>query len=103
MKRTSGVGYRPYVAKSVSYAREVCTGYGPWRLLETIRAYALEILAESGESEQVARRCPEFFRDLVGPAFHGSQEPPAVEETPHLRSASAMLQSLPSHPVKFER
>ncbi len=42
---------------------------GRWRLLETIRAYALEILAESGKSEQVARRCPEFFRDLVGPAL----------------------------------
>jgi predicted ATPase/DNA-binding winged helix-turn-helix (wHTH) protein len=48
---------------------------GRWRLLETIRAYALEILAESGETEQLARRCPEFFPDLVGPAFHGPQEP----------------------------
>jgi predicted ATPase len=33
-----------------------------WRLLETIRAYALEILAESGETEQVARCCAEFRR-----------------------------------------
>jgi non-specific serine/threonine protein kinase len=33
---------------------------GRWRLLETIRAYALEILAEHGETEQVARRCAEF-------------------------------------------
>jgi predicted ATPase len=53
---------------------------GRWRLLETIRAYALEILAESGESELVARRCPEFLRDLVGPAFHGWQKPSAVED-----------------------
>jgi predicted ATPase len=44
---------------------------GRWRLLETIRAYALELLAESGETEQVARCCPEFFRDLVGPATVG--------------------------------
>jgi len=36
-----------------------------WRLLETVRAYALEKLAESGETEQVARRHAEFFRDLV--------------------------------------
>jgi predicted ATPase/DNA-binding winged helix-turn-helix (wHTH) protein len=40
---------------------------GRWRLLETIRAYALEKLAESRETEQAARRCAEFFRDLVRP------------------------------------
>jgi non-specific serine/threonine protein kinase len=34
-----------------------------WRLLETIRAYALEILAESSETDQVQRRCAEFLRD----------------------------------------
>ena len=45
---------------------------GRWRLLETLRAYALEKLAESGETEQAARRCAEFFRDLIGPAMHGS-------------------------------
>src|SRR5262249_16020974 len=32
-----------------------------WRLLETIRAYALEKLAASGELEQAARRHAEFF------------------------------------------
>jgi predicted ATPase/DNA-binding winged helix-turn-helix (wHTH) protein len=45
---------------------------GRWRLLETLRAYALEKLAESGETEQAARCCAEFFRDLIGPAMHGS-------------------------------
>jgi hypothetical protein len=40
--------------------------------LETLRAYPLEKLAESGETEQAARRCAEFFRDLVVPAMHGS-------------------------------
>jgi predicted ATPase len=35
-----------------------------WRLLETIRAYALEKLVESGEAEWVARRHAQFFRDL---------------------------------------
>jgi predicted ATPase/DNA-binding winged helix-turn-helix (wHTH) protein len=53
---------------------------GRWRLLETIRAYALEKLAESGETEQAARRCAEFFRDLVKPAIYGSQEPPTAED-----------------------
>src|SRR5215813_13423791 len=41
---------------------------GRWRLLETIRAYALEKLAESGEAEQSARRQAEFLRDLLGGA-----------------------------------
>ncbi|HWS63881.1 MAG TPA: winged helix-turn-helix domain-containing protein [Steroidobacteraceae bacterium] len=53
---------------------------GRWRLLETIRAYALELLEESGETDQVARRGAEFFRDLVGPAMHGSQVQPTVED-----------------------
>jgi non-specific serine/threonine protein kinase len=35
---------------------------GRWRLLETIRAYALEKLAESGEGEHVARQRVELFR-----------------------------------------
>src|SRR5258706_1836046 len=52
---------------------------GRWRLLDTIRDYALEKLAESGETEQVARRCVEFFRDLVRPAMHGSQAQPTVD------------------------
>jgi non-specific serine/threonine protein kinase len=38
---------------------------GRWGLLETIRAYALEILAESGETEQTVRHCGEFFRNLA--------------------------------------
>jgi predicted ATPase/DNA-binding winged helix-turn-helix (wHTH) protein len=53
---------------------------GRWRLLETIRVYALEKLAESSETEQVARRCAEFFRDLVRPAMHGSQVQPTVDD-----------------------
>lgn len=36
-----------------------------WRLLETIRAYALEKLAESGEYQSAARRHAAYFRDLV--------------------------------------
>jgi len=41
-----------------------------WRLLETVRAYALEALEESGKGQRAARRHAEFFRDLFvsGPA-----------------------------------
>jgi predicted ATPase/DNA-binding winged helix-turn-helix (wHTH) protein len=37
-----------------------------WRLLETIRAYAMEKLIESGEADQSARRHAEFFQSLLG-------------------------------------
>src|SRR5881396_1357103 len=36
-----------------------------YRLLETTRAYALEKLTESGESQPVARRHAEYYRDLL--------------------------------------
>jgi predicted ATPase/DNA-binding winged helix-turn-helix (wHTH) protein len=54
-----------------------------WRLLETIRAYALDKLTESGEAEQVERRRAEFFRDVVGPATYGSRVQPTVEDMAH--------------------
>jgi tetratricopeptide (TPR) repeat protein len=53
---------------------------GRWRLLETIRAYALEKLAESGETEQAARRSAEYFRDLVRPAMYGSHVQPTADD-----------------------
>jgi len=53
---------------------------GRWRLLETTRAYALDKLAQYGEMDQIARRCAEFFRDLLGGGIQGSQEPATVEE-----------------------
>jgi len=67
------------VAKSL-VALDGSTPTGRWRLLETIRAYALERLAESGETEQAARRCAEYFRDLVRPALHGSQVLPTADD-----------------------
>ena len=36
-----------------------------WRLLETVRAYALKKLGEKGETEHAARRHAEFFRDFL--------------------------------------
>ena len=44
-----------------------------WRLLETIRAYALEKLTENGEYPDAARRHAEYFRDLVSPVAAGSK------------------------------
>ncbi len=45
---------------------------GGWRLLETIRAYALEKLAESGEADDVARLSARYFRDLFRSTALGS-------------------------------
>jgi len=44
-----------------------------WRLLETIRAYALEELTRNGEYPDAARRHAEYFRDLVSPVVTGSK------------------------------
>ncbi len=52
---------------------------GRWRLLETIRAYALEKLRESGEAEQAARRHAEHFRDRFMAVALASKSPPAAE------------------------
>jgi predicted ATPase/DNA-binding winged helix-turn-helix (wHTH) protein len=60
-------GIASLVAKSlVTLDRSASTER--WRLLETVRAYALEKLTESGETELIARRHAEFFRGLLGKA-----------------------------------
>lgn len=52
---------------------------GRWRLLETIRAYALEKLQESGEAQSALRRHAEFFRDFLTPADRDSSLEPTPE------------------------
>jgi predicted ATPase len=52
---------------------------GRWRLLDTIRAYALQKLVESGEAADAARSHAEFFRDLFGVAEDGLQLQPSAE------------------------
>lgn len=54
------------VAKSL-VSRDGSSPTGRWRLLETIRAYATEKLAESGEANVAARRHAEFLRDFMVP------------------------------------
>jgi len=56
---------------------------GRWILSETIRAYALEKLVESGEAEAIARRHALFYRDLLVPP-DGSLPPQSIEDLlPH--------------------
>ena len=56
-------GIANLVAKSL--VTGVAGGTGArYRLLDTMRAYGLEKLAESGEREQLARRHAEYYRDL---------------------------------------
>jgi predicted ATPase/DNA-binding winged helix-turn-helix (wHTH) protein len=47
---------------------------GRWRLLETIRAYALEKLAEEGEADDVAQLSARYFRDLFRSKSLGSPQ-----------------------------
>jgi predicted ATPase/DNA-binding winged helix-turn-helix (wHTH) protein len=58
-------GVASLVAKSL-VTFDGSTAAARWRLLETIRTYALEKLVESGEAEHSARRHAEFFLDLLG-------------------------------------
>ena len=52
---------------------------GRWRLLETIRAYALEKLVASDEAERTARRHAEYYRGVFERAEAESKTRPAVE------------------------
>ena len=61
------------IANLVSKSLVSLDGSARWRLLETIRVYALEKLAKNGETAQAARRHAEFFRDLVALAPSGQQ------------------------------
>jgi len=72
-------GIANLVAKSL-VAFDASAPVRRWRLLETIRAYALEKLAESGEAEHSARRHAEFFRDHTAPAAPGSQSEPTIDD-----------------------
>jgi predicted ATPase/DNA-binding winged helix-turn-helix (wHTH) protein len=57
-------GVANLVAKSLLVSHDSAPD-GCWRYLETIRAYALEKLAGSGEGGEAARRHAEYYRDLL--------------------------------------
>jgi predicted ATPase/DNA-binding winged helix-turn-helix (wHTH) protein len=50
-----------------------------WRLLETIRAYALERLDECGGIQEIAQRHAEYYRNLVLPGAPASTLSSAIE------------------------
>jgi predicted ATPase/DNA-binding winged helix-turn-helix (wHTH) protein len=60
------------VTKSL-IALDPAPGATRWTLLETIRAYALEKLAESDESDDAQRRHAVYFRDLFTPQARGAR------------------------------
>jgi predicted ATPase/DNA-binding winged helix-turn-helix (wHTH) protein len=64
-------GIADLVAKSL-LSLDGSPSVGRWRLLETIRAYALEKLAEKGEADDVARLSAGYFRDLFRSKSRGS-------------------------------
>jgi predicted ATPase/class 3 adenylate cyclase len=66
------------VAKSLVAADTTSSGTR-YRLLETMRAYALEKLGEAGETDAVARRHATYFRGLVEKSFEGSFTLPTIE------------------------
>lgn len=86
-------GVASLVAKSL-VTFDGATHDARWRLLETIRAYALDKLAESGEAGETARRHAAFFRDLLeAPPALGQPEASAedvarrVREIDNIRAA----------------
>ena len=71
-------GIANLVAKSL-VAGMAGSAVARYRLLDTMRAYGLEKLAESGESEQLARRHAEYYRDHFARAEVERDTRPAVE------------------------
>jgi predicted ATPase/DNA-binding winged helix-turn-helix (wHTH) protein len=67
------------VTKSL-IAMDPTPGVTRWTLLETIRAYAIEKLAESDESGDAQRRHAAFFRDLFTPRAQGAKSSLSEED-----------------------
>jgi predicted ATPase/DNA-binding winged helix-turn-helix (wHTH) protein len=74
-----GNGISDLCAKSL-IAIDGAPSDGRWRLLETIRTYALENLAVSGEAQETARRHARFFLDQVTRRAAGQTRPGRLRE-----------------------
>jgi predicted ATPase/DNA-binding winged helix-turn-helix (wHTH) protein len=72
-------GIANLVAKSW-VALDKSGGNARWTLLETIRAYALEKLAEHAEAEIVAKHHASYFRDLFAPPARGARSSSLSDE-----------------------
>ena len=79
---TVAEGMANLVAKSL-VTRDGSVPAGRWRLLETIRIYAREKLAEAGELEPARRNHAVFFRDLFGAAGPSGQLQLPAEHIAH--------------------
>ncbi|HWT05294.1 MAG TPA: helix-turn-helix domain-containing protein, partial [Xanthomonadales bacterium] len=66
--RTAQTALDALSAKSLVTASEAPDGRVRYRLLETIRAYAIDRLRERGEHDRNARRFAEYFRSLANTA-----------------------------------
>jgi predicted ATPase len=71
-------GLSSLVAKSL-IAAEADGSTARFRLLDTTRAYAVERLVESGESEPLERRHAEYYRDIFTPAEAETELRPQAE------------------------
>ncbi len=71
-------GIAALVMKSL-VALDTTQGAARWYLLETIRAYALEKLDQSGDRAWLARRHAEYFRDVFAGAEKQLKTRPAAE------------------------
>jgi predicted ATPase/DNA-binding winged helix-turn-helix (wHTH) protein len=77
-------GIANLVAKSLVTVDRSVPG-GRWALLETIRAYALEKLVESGDADATARSHAMFYRGLLEPVDGSRSRPPIEDMVRHAR------------------
>jgi non-specific serine/threonine protein kinase len=77
-------GIASLVEKSVVNLEQVASG-GRWRLLETVRSYAMDKLNSGGNHPWTARRHAEYFRDFFASADLAS----CTREVDNLRAALA--------------
>jgi predicted ATPase len=77
-------GIMELVAKSL-VTFDGTEGGSRWRLLETIRAYALQKLTECGEIEGAQRRHATYFRDLFALPSDGASSPLHEEPAHRIR------------------
>ncbi|CAN5915079.1 winged helix-turn-helix domain-containing protein [soil metagenome] len=71
-------GIANLVAKSM-VTRDASGPSSRWRLLETIREYALEKLSENDRHAHAARRHAEYFRHLLAPTDPASRRPSTTD------------------------
>ncbi len=88
-------GIASLVEKSVVNLEQAASR-GRWRLLETVRAYALDKLISSGDHPLTARRHAEFFRDFFATFDPNANEQSASSDlTSYTREVDNLRAALP--------